>query len=90
MHPFYDANADAMQHQRPPVAGLASMLAYLAFWAVALVVARRYLDRRFPETAANSETRDRAIGLLRERYARGEIGDEEFRLIRSRLREDLG
>jgi putative membrane protein len=56
--------------------GLGMMLMMLVFWGlvvVGLIVGIRWLmrgQRPFPA--------DRALDILRERYARGEIGKEEF------------
>jgi putative membrane protein len=53
---------------------------------VALLVAVPYLSRSGLEPAGP----DRATELLRERYARGEIGDEEFERRTGRLSGDAG
>jgi putative membrane protein len=60
-------------------AGLISMAAYLTFWAVALVVAKRELDARWPKGSHADATGDHAMALLRERFARGEIDESQFR-----------
>jgi putative membrane protein len=59
--------------------GLLSMAAYLAFWAVALVVAKRELDARWPKTPA--VTTDPAVAVLRERFARGELDEAQLRAM---------
>jgi hypothetical protein len=46
VHPFYAPSGRLMSGARQRDAGLISMAAYLAFWAVALVVAKRELDAR--------------------------------------------
>lgn len=46
MHPFHNPSDDAMSGRRPRATGLVSMAAYLAFWAVALVIAKKELDAR--------------------------------------------
>lgn len=64
--------------------GLVMMLGTVAFWVVfiaALVVGVRWLTR-----VAGGGRRDRALDILRERYARGEIDREEFEA----RRRDLG
>lgn len=64
--------------------GLVMMLMMLAFWAVVItgvVLGIRWLTRQGRE-----ELSDRALDILRERYARGEIDKEEF----DAKRRDLG
>ncbi len=56
--------------------GFAMMIMMVAFWAVVvtgLVMAIRWLGRHGPASRS-----DRAIEILRERYARGEIDRQEF------------
>ena len=60
------------------------MLMMLVFWALvvtALVLGIRWLARQ-----GHQERPDRALDILRERYARGEINKEEF----DARRRDLG
>lgn len=93
MHPFYGPSARLVGGRESSTAGLISMAAYLAFWAVAIAVAKRELDARFPRGwqaagatagATAGASADPAVAVLRERFARGEIDAEEFR---ARLRE---
>lgn len=77
MHPFYGPSARLLGERATSVAGLVSMAAYLAFWAGALVVAKRELDARFPRVPPDVGS-DPAMRLLRERYARGEIDAVQF------------
>lgn len=63
--------------------GISMMVVMLVFWALAiagLVLGVRWLvsERRPPLS-------DRALEILRERYARGEIGKEEFEARRRDL-----
>ncbi len=60
-------------------------LALLVSLAVGVVAAIRWMARGTPGSARPAAA-DRALQLARERYARGEIGREEFQ----RLLEDLG
>lgn len=80
MHPFYGPNDRLLSRPGSRAAGLASMAAYLAFWAVALVVAKRELDARFPR-GGRPEPHDRALAVLRERFARGDIDEARFRAM---------
>ncbi|MBI2202262.1 MAG: SHOCT domain-containing protein [Candidatus Rokubacteria bacterium] len=64
--------------------GIVMMLGMLLFWAAviaAIVVGVRWLTREGREPRADS-----AMGILRERYARGDISREEF----EQRRNDLG
>lgn len=56
--------------------GLLVMLTMLVFWG--LVIAALVLAIRWLVTADRRPGRDAALEILRERYARGEIGREEF------------
>lgn len=68
-------------------AGVISMVAYLAFWAVALVVAKHELDARWPKGPRSGATGDRAREILRERFACGELDESEFRAMAQVLDE---
>jgi putative membrane protein len=63
--------------------GLAVMLMMLLFWG--LVVAALVLVFRWLLTADRRQGQDSALEILRERYARGEIGREEFEARRRDL-----
>lgn len=74
MHPMWGAWG---------VWGIAMMVGMLVFWGLAIagfVLGIRWLvsERRAPAS-------DRALGVLRERYARGEIDKEEFEARRRDL-----
>ncbi len=56
--------------------GLGMMLMMLVFWAV--VIAGLVLGIRWLTHQGAEARRDPALELLRQRYARGEIGKEEF------------
>jgi putative membrane protein len=65
------------------VGGLVMMLMMLLFWGLVIggiVVGIRWLVRQGGEPRS-----DRALDILRERYARGEIGKEEFETRRRDL-----
>ena len=64
----------------------AGMLAMLAFWIIlvgGVVWAVRILSRG---VGANGRDQSRALAILEERFARGEISAEEFRRMREELR----
>ena len=69
MHPFYGPSAGLLGGRGTSATGLLSMAAYLAFWAGAIVLARRELDARFPR--GGRPLADPAMDELRARYARG-------------------
>ena len=99
MHPFYGPSQRLLA-ARPGQAehaeraeGMASMVAYLAFWAVVVVVAKRELDQRWPREAVRSapgDPVDRAVETLRVRYARGEIDRDTFQAMRADLAPGAG
>ena len=65
--------------------GLVMMLMMLVFWGLVIwgiVVGIRWLVRQ-----GRDERPDHALEILRERYARGEIGKEEFETRRRDLAE---
>ena len=67
--------------------GLGMMVMMFLFWALViagLVVGIRWLVRQSDE-ARGGHSADRALQILRERYARGEIGKEEFEARRRDL-----
>ena len=64
--------------------GLGMMVMMLVFWG--LVITGAVLAIRWLTTTGAGATRDRALEILRERYARGEIDREEF----ESKRRDLG
>lgn len=88
MHPFYGPSARLLADPASKAAGLASMAAYLAFWAGALAIAKRELDARFPRGAQSPPTSDPAMLVLRERFARGDIDAEQYAQMRAVLATD--
>ena len=72
---------------------LGMWIAMMAFWLLPLllavgifwlIVGKRGRDDRAAEPAARDDNR-RALAILKERYARGEISREEF----ERMKEDI-
>lgn len=79
MHPMWDAH---------PMWGAWSgwgMLLVLAFWTA--VIAVLVLVLRWLVTGRGSPGTDRALAILRQRYARGEITKDEFETRRRDLDE---
>lgn len=97
MHPFYDANRSLLGDPDTRFLGLASMAAYLAFWAAAIPFVLRALTRALAPSAApttdatsagTAATHDRSEAIVRERYAAGEIAEDELRRRLGVLREE--
>lgn len=73
MHPYYSPMGSSTR------AGMVSMAAYLTFWAVVVAMASRELRRRLPGgTPLRASARDGALGVLRDRYARGDLDRAAF------------
>lgn len=88
IHPFYGPSERLLRGADARGAGLVSMAAYLGFWAVALVIANRELDARFPRGGGHSgAAEDRSRVILRERFASGEIDQAQYRAMRRVLAE---
>jgi uncharacterized membrane protein YgcG len=87
MHPFYGPNARLLSDPATARTGMLTMAAYLVFWAGAVAVGLRMLGRRFPAAQAPSPVADTAVATLRERYAKGDIGREEYLAILADLRD---
>ncbi|MHC1719389.1 MAG: SHOCT domain-containing protein [Clostridiaceae bacterium] len=85
MHPFYGANSQFLGQSDYWWVGIVSMLSYLLFWAVVIIVAYRLVKKYIINTGVKISKEDTAMIILRERYARGEIASEEFH----RIKEDL-
>ncbi len=87
MHPFYGPSGRLVggRDRQSAALGLVSMAAYLGFWAAALAIAKRELDARFPRVDRQTVQPDPAMTLLRERYARGEIDDQQYTRMRDLL-----
>ncbi len=100
MHPFYGPSGRLLADRAGRTEGIASMAAYLAFWAVVVAVAKREMDVRWPRdtglTAQGGRARgdlvagrtgitDPALEALRLRYARGEVDRDTFLAMRADL-----
>lgn len=53
------------------------MLLYLLFWALVCLIAYRMLRQHLP-SLRTGQAQDRAVQILRERFARGEISCEQY------------
>jgi putative membrane protein len=71
--------------------GLAGMTMMILFWVlviVGLVLVVRSFTRDAAATSGSAQRADRAFGILRERYARGEIDEAEYEARLRRLEID--
>lgn len=78
MHPFYGPNAILLSEGSSGWIGLASMAIYLLFWAVVILFAYRAFKKYIQGKFSSENPHDNSLKILNERYARGEIGREEF------------
>jgi uncharacterized membrane protein len=78
MHPFSGPCGGRLADRGGRPEGIASMAAYLAFWAAVVVVAKREVDARWPRGAGRPSASDPAREALRVRYARGEVDRDTF------------
>jgi uncharacterized membrane protein len=85
MHPFYGPSGRLLADRAGRSEGIASMAAYLAFWAVVVAVAKREMDLRWPRDAGRTDIPDPALEALRLRYARGEVDRDTFVAMRADL-----
>lgn len=79
MHPFYGPSSQLLAQGTEWWLGLVSMVIYLLFWAVVIVIAIRLFKKYLPMLTHPRSTGDQAMAILRERYARGEIDADEFK-----------
>jgi len=86
MHPFYGPSG-VLLNKGTWWLGLVSMVLYLFFWTVVIIVAFRLFKKYYLTEKRQNSRNDSAITILRERYARGEIDEEEFKKIKTVLEE---
>ena len=79
MHPFYGPSSELLSQGNSSWIGLASMILYLVFWAVVIIIAYRMVKKYFIKEYDSKVKEDTAMSILRERYARGEIDSKEFK-----------
>jgi putative membrane protein len=63
-------------------------LIFPLFWLVVIALLIRFVFMRRGGCWSRGSSPHRAQGILAERYARGEIGDDEYRTRLERLRAD--
>jgi putative membrane protein len=78
MHPFYGPSSMFLSQGTTWWAGIISMAMYLLFWCVVIIIAARMAKKYLAGGGIMRPKEDTAMKILRERYARGEIGFEEF------------
>ncbi|SHJ24194.1 putative membrane protein [Dethiosulfatibacter aminovorans DSM 17477] len=86
MHPFYGPNGELLNGGTWWL-GLISMVLYLLFWAVVIFIVLRLFKKYYTMWNQQGSREDTAMTVLRERYARGEIDEEEFRSRKAVLEE---
>jgi putative membrane protein len=87
MHPFYGPSSQLLADGNAWWLGLVSMAMYLLFWAAVIVLAVILFKRYFLPGNRLFKGADKALDILRERYARGEIDADEFKRIKADLEE---
>ncbi|NLI92456.1 MAG: hypothetical protein GX434_09720 [Peptococcaceae bacterium] len=65
--------------------GLIAMILQLLFWLAIIFLAVRLIKSYLGRENTPSKPEDRAMTILRERYAKGEIDQEEFHTRKSEL-----
>lgn len=74
--------------------GWAGMTVMMLFWLVVLALLVYLVVRAFSGPSRTSSTnvgeQDRALDVLRERFAHGEISEEEYRNVSQTLRDTTG
>ncbi len=79
MHPYYGPSSQIFLQGYSWWPGLVSMVMYLLFWSIVVVIAIKLVNRYLITTKDSDNRQDAAMQILRERYAKGEIDAEEFR-----------
>jgi Predicted membrane protein len=85
MHPFYGPGSQFIQEGNFWWLGLVSMVMYLLFWAIVIIIAVKIFKKYFVSANYPKFKEDTAMAILRERYAKGEINAEEFKQIKADL-----
>lgn len=65
--------------------GIIMMVVQLLFWTAVIYLVYRMIKHFSNKPFRQTETKDSAMDILRERYAKGEIDSEEFHLRRNEL-----
>lgn len=86
MHPFYGPSGELLNGGAWWL-GLVSMILYLVFWAVVIFLVLRIFKSYYTRWNDQGGRVDSAMTILRERYARGEIDEEEFKRRKAVLEE---
>jgi putative membrane protein len=67
------------------IEGLIISALHLGFWVVIIILAFRLIKHYFPQAPWNVSSKDQALDILRQRYAKGEIDTEEYNLRKKEL-----
>lgn len=87
MHPFYGPSSQLLADGSAWWLGLASMAMYLLFWAAVILIAVKLFKRYLLPGTRLFPMQDKALAILRERYAKGEIDADAFKRIKADLEE---
>lgn len=76
MNPYYGPSSLLLQGADTAWIGLLSMVFYLLFWAVVIILAYRFVRNNV--IGKTLSRKDTSLIILRERYAKGEIDRSGF------------
>ncbi|UWG99148.1 SHOCT domain-containing protein [Dehalobacter sp. DCM] len=65
--------------------GIIMMVVHLLFWGVVIYLVYRLIKHYVSKPIRQTESKDSAMDILRERYAKGEIDSDEFNVRRNEL-----
>lgn len=85
MRGFYGPGSNFLAQGNFMWMGLFSMIIQLLFWVVVIYIAVKLFKKYSNGLGDSKVTEDTAMAILRERFAKGEIDAEEFRLRKTQL-----
>ena len=85
MHYFYGPGSQLLGQGNFLWMGVVSMILHLLFWGVVIYFAVKFINRFLQKANDFKVKEDKAMSILRERYAKGEIDSEEFKLKKAEL-----
>ncbi len=91
MHPMFTHAGNGIARGSFGWIGLAYLIAHVLLWAAVIFIAAKLINKYLNKTGdtkkstAAAEKNDSALMILRERYAKGEIDDEEYKKKKTNL-----